>query len=340
MQEPPFAIQIEASEGCNLFCDFCGLRGIREKPGNFKFMETMTALRIGILLADAGWNPRVEFAMHGEPTMNKKLHLLVAAIRANLPRSQIMVTSNGGGLLAGDINENIDLLFASGLNVLALDNYESVKIVPKIIEKLKRPINYYPQDPDASPHKRRPVSEEIVIVIQDISKAQEGTHSFINNHAGAAGPKNENAQGMRCAKPFRELSIRWDGSVAICCNDWRGELRIGNVHDVNHIQDIWQHPVFESMRKYLYHGRRELGPCKGCDAVSYRVGLLPDKKGLETLPEPTEADAAAIGAALGSGPLTLPVLRPWELGKPRQDLASQPSQPNKPATEPSQPSQL
>ena len=38
-QESPFAVQIELTEGCNLFCKFCGIRGIRKKPNDFKFMS-------------------------------------------------------------------------------------------------------------------------------------------------------------------------------------------------------------------------------------------------------------------------------------------------------------
>ena len=30
MQEPPFCIQFELTEGCNLACSFCGIQGIRD----------------------------------------------------------------------------------------------------------------------------------------------------------------------------------------------------------------------------------------------------------------------------------------------------------------------
>ena len=32
MIDAPFCVQVELSEGCNLFCQFCGLRGIRQGP--------------------------------------------------------------------------------------------------------------------------------------------------------------------------------------------------------------------------------------------------------------------------------------------------------------------
>ena len=33
-QQPPFCIQIELTEGCNLACSFCGIAGIRDNEAN------------------------------------------------------------------------------------------------------------------------------------------------------------------------------------------------------------------------------------------------------------------------------------------------------------------
>src|SRR5450631_2938097 len=94
-QEAPFAAQIELSEGCQLYCDFCGLQGIRTiKEKNFKFMSASTAESIASQIELAGWNPRIEFAMHGEPTMNPEYILIVNIFRQYLPKHHIMMTSN------------------------------------------------------------------------------------------------------------------------------------------------------------------------------------------------------------------------------------------------------
>jgi hypothetical protein len=39
-QESPFAIQIELTEGCNLFCSFCGIHGIRSSAKDYEFMKS------------------------------------------------------------------------------------------------------------------------------------------------------------------------------------------------------------------------------------------------------------------------------------------------------------
>ena len=78
------------------------------------------------------------------------------------------------------------------------------------------------------------------------------------------------------------------------------------------IVDIWHGEEFSASRKKLYHGERDFGPCNGCDALSYRPGLLPDPKGKETLPKVTKEDYKAINKALDGQSYAEHVRRPWE----------------------------
>lgn len=305
-QAPPFCIQVEFSEGCNLACSFCGINGIREKPGKFKFMDLYTAHMLAMSIANAGWTSRIEFAMHGEPSLHPDVLRMVSAFRQYLP-NQLMMTSNGGGLLKSP-RQQIEDLFDAGLNVLAIDEYQSVGIWKKLRERLgDYPYLEYPDDKGASPHRRWPKGTRQLILIKDITVAETGNHSVLNNHCGSGAPLEQ--VNARCAKPFRELAVRWDGSVALCCNDWRGWHRVGHVLE-NSVEEIWQSPVFQSARRYLYHGMRDFKPCQGCNAKSYRVGLLPDKLGKETLPKPDEQDAENVRPL--DQPLSPIVRRPWE----------------------------
>ncbi len=107
--------------------------------------------------------------------------------------------------------------------------------------------------------------------------------------------------------------MRWDGKVAICCNDWRGKYKIGNVN-TDGLWKIWQHPRMNAARRMLYHGRRDLlSPCDVCDAKSYRVGLLPDKKGQVELPEPTRHDRKLAAQATQGAVYTKANKQPWEI---------------------------
>jgi radical SAM protein with 4Fe4S-binding SPASM domain len=313
-QEPPFALQVELTEGCSLRCSFCGVNGIRGKANDLKFMSVGMAGRIVYLLKHDGWLPRIEFAMHGEPSLSPNMAEILGIFRRRLPRrAHLMMISNGQGFVK-DPTSSIDSALEY-LNVLALDWYENVQTVPRILERYRgrhTPL-YYPQNPDGNPHRRRKPGGHDLVVVQDIAVASKGTHATLNNHAGCGAPKNDSAAGKRCAKPFREMSIRWDGNVAICCNDWTGAYKCGNVLDST-LEEIWNGPALAAARKKLYRGQRTFGPCRGCDALSYRVGLLPDKKGRCVLPPATAEDEDVIGRACSGPPYTTPVLRPWHEG--------------------------
>lgn len=329
-QEAPFAVQIELTEGCNLRCPFCALNGIRNATEhNFKFMTPTTLISVMSQIVEAGWNPRIEFAMHGEPTMHPEVAKMIGLAREHAPKLQLMITSNGGGLLRKPgAAQNIRDLFDAGLNVLALDDYDGVKLVDKVIKALhedETTLDYlegtlglkiydYPTEPEGNPHKRRRLSERVLTIIQDISKASTGTHSLLNNHAGVGAPPNHRGEGKRCAKPFRELSVRWDGNVSVCCNDFRGVYKCGNVVKEG-LLGVWNGEPMVAARKKLYHGMRDFGPCKGCDAISYRVGFLPDKLGKQSLPKPSPYDLKVIDKACKGPSYTKPVLRPWEIKK-------------------------
>lgn len=312
VQDAPFALQMEPVEGCNLQCSFCAIASIgmgKVKRGTEKIMTEEIAKSVAFQVKAAGWNPRVEFAMHGEPT----LHPYLPALIAPFVSYYTLVTSNGGGLLIDTVME-VKALFAAGLNTLALDDYETNRMIERFLANIGHDygispfeVFFYPEDKKASPHTR--YSGQRIIILKDLTEATAGTHSDVHNSAGDAGPLDRSMNGARCAKPFREIAVRWNGDVAICCNDWPGTYKIGNVMEEG-LEAIWQHERMQAARKALYNGRRDMIPvCDGCTAKSYRVGLLPDKKGKVDLPMPTFDDLQIIEEAVSGEPFT-PRVRP------------------------------
>lgn len=307
-QEPPFAIQIELTEGCNLFCKFCGIRGIRSKPGQYNFLTLATAKKIAKRISESKWTARIEIAMHGEPTLNPNFIPIISILRKYLPNNQIMMTTNGYGFIKMP-KVIVNRAFYAGLNILAIDAYNHNPFWKKIYKKV--PGEFYP-DEAKSPHLRHPKKTRKVIYIQDIKSATHGGHSVLNNHCGCAFPPLRKPMPQRCAKPFREMSIRWDGNIAICCNDWRGHYFCGNILN-DRIEKIWNNEAFSIARKTLYHRSRDFIPCKWCDAKSSRIGFLPDKKGQRELPRPTRKELKKL-KQIGKEDQTLTTIvkRKWE----------------------------
>lgn len=294
-QDPPYSIQIELNEGCNLGCNFCGLRGMREngtKP--WKRMKRDTAQRIIEEIKRVGWHSRIIFSMHGEPTLNPNVVKIIAMFRKALPTTVMSMMSNGYGIVHGfgdisteqTISERVGKLMEAGLNDLIIDYYSAKGDAKTIEDALKgsefKIEHLAPKVPLYSPR-----AGHFRVLFNPPIQKEGAINRHLCNHCGAAGPLDMSYQGKRCARPFRELSIRYDGSVAICCNDFRGEYPIGNIMGQS-IEDIWYSKRFEAARILLYAGQRSFKPCLGCNALSHRVGLLPDGRGKQDMPEATE----------------------------------------------------
>jgi radical SAM protein with 4Fe4S-binding SPASM domain len=236
--------------------------------------------------------------------MHKGLAEMIAAARRHNPGAFIMVTSNGGGWQK-DAYARIAALFKAGLNTLALDDYKHSGGWVTNIKAQLAPyedvaswrVHHYPSDPKGNPHHRH--KEQKLVYLNDIEDNSTGNHQ-LTNQGGASFAAKKEPLAQRCAKPFRELSVRWDGNVAICCDDWKGTYKVGNVNDMP-LQDIWYHPRFEAARRKLYAADRNMGasaPCTGCDVRTYRNGLLPDKLGKGAMLPPDDESNAVVREAL------------------------------------------
>lgn len=61
-QQPPYTIQIEPTEGCNLGCSFCGLQGMKHNGKTpWKFMTVETAQEIARKVAKEKWTAKFIF---------------------------------------------------------------------------------------------------------------------------------------------------------------------------------------------------------------------------------------------------------------------------------------
>ncbi len=67
-----------------------------------------------------------------------------------------------------------------------------------------------------------------------------------------------------CHRPFERLLIKYDGSVALCCEDYKSSFDLGNVFEES-ISDIWYSEKRSRIVQNLIEGKRELYPlCSQC----------------------------------------------------------------------------
>ena len=290
-QDPPFSIQVEFTEGCNRGCSFCGLRGMRKKGTEpWYFMSKSTATRIADEIARVGWRSRIIFSMHGEPTLNPNYMNIIKLFRKKLPKAVLSIMTNGCGIAQSeDIGQLITKLKHIGLNDLIIDTYSEGDDGNQIREYCNQnDISYQILGPGVPLYGSSHTKFRILFNLPIQTDEGAAINRHLCNHCGAAAPLDFSYEGKRCARPFREMTFRYDGSVALCCNDFRVQYPIGNINDRN-IDDLWQDKRFQAARILLYAGERgAFVPCRGCNALSHRVGLLPDLLGKKELPEPSD----------------------------------------------------
>lgn len=318
MQNQPWSVQIELTEGCNRLCTFCGLNGIRSKPGEkYRFMTFETMYRLAFDLSLLAPHARYEFAMHGEPTMNPDYLVLIEGFRRALPRAQFQITTNGIKLL-GHMQERVEALFEAGIDFIVLDTYrpERDKLRREVAELLYvEVVDFYD---DWAPVGKSPWHNyarklQRTIVLMDDLEARSGEvkSRVIMNHAGSSGTAPALTEPLKktCTLPFRELAICWDGSVNLCCMDWQAEYRAGTTEQGRSLAGIWYGPEFEAARAHLQNRDRAFGPCVLCDAGSgTRAGLLP-KYGPVTAEQRVDLQRALKGSGHPDGKRRLQVLR-------------------------------
>ncbi len=309
VQQPPFTILIEPTEGCNLGCWFCGLHGMREKGTKpWYFMDVETAYRIASEIKRVGWKSKIVFAQHGEPTLNPDFLEIVKVFRNYLPENIFHIYTNGYAInRAEDKDLYVEQMFDAGINNIIVDCY-SENGDWNFINELKQNWNivYYSNKVPLYSKSKKPR----ILLLPPIQDNEKVTRKLAN-HCGAAAPLDCSYNNKRCAMPFRELAFRWDGNVTLCCDDFRGEYPIANIFDMK-IDDIWNHERFQAARIMLYNYNRNFRPCDGCTNISFRVGFLPDYKGAETLPPITEEVQTLAQSVHRFGPLSNIVKRKWE----------------------------
>jgi MoaA/NifB/PqqE/SkfB family radical SAM enzyme len=278
----PWSAHIELTEGCNRYCTFCGIRSIRERAGqDLRFLSIETAGRIARGLASLAPGVRLEFAMHGEPTLNPHHLQILAGFRRVLPKAQLQLTTNGKTLLR-DLPGGVARLFKAGVDLVVLDTYdterEALRAAARLLPQAGLKVYDFFEDEDCpSPWGNHRGKVRAVVLMDDLAvRTGEKKQKRITNQAGngLAVPTPAAPLQKMCTMPFREMAVCWNGDVVICCNDWRRQLVAGNVAGAS-LAELWSGRRMLAARRMLFARRRDFPPCNRCDVGSgNRCGLV------------------------------------------------------------------
>ena len=283
-QYPPLQIEIEPTAGCTLGCKFCGLRGIRPKGTKpWKFLTIENAEKIARKIRMERWKSKIEFCGHGEPTLNKDLLEIIKIFRWELPFNDMSMMTNGVGFRNGnfDLKTFCKELEKLDFNDIVFDVY-SKNGDWNVVEEIKDEydITIMGDEKGGKSFSNKILKNNLRVLLYPLELPNHPAWRKLQNHCGAAAPLDYKREHTVCTKLFRELFIRWDGNVALCCDDFRGQYQIANILDDSlSVKEVWNHERFQAARIRLFNKDRTFLPCHGCDCPPNKAGFIPDITG-------------------------------------------------------------
>ncbi len=245
-KQPLFShIEIETINRCNGTCSFCPVNKNAD-PRKKAVMTTELFEDIVRQLAEINYSGRFTTFSNNEPLLDERIIEFNRYARKHLPYARMHLFTNGTLLT---LEKFIDL--SEVLDEMVIDNYQQNL---KLIKPCAAIYEYCMEHPE--------LKKKVTIVLR---KPDE----ILTSRGGNAPNRKVLAEygDDRCLLPYKQIIIRPDGKISLCCNDATGKYTLGDASK-EPLLDIWYGPRFQMVRKCLYQGRKAWGDCKYCDAFS------------------------------------------------------------------------
>ncbi|EOS34851.1 radical SAM additional 4Fe4S-binding SPASM domain-containing protein [Lachnospiraceae bacterium A4] len=236
-------IEIETINRCNGNCDFCPVSKKNESR-KYAVMERGLFENIIMQLAEIDYTGRLALFSNNEPFLDDDIIDKHRFARGKLPNAKMHLFTNGTLLSVEKFKAVIDYL-----DELIIDNYHKDLRLIKPCEEIR---DYCEQHIE--------LKNKVTIVLRN-------PHEILTTRGGDAPNRKEMVSygKERCALPFKQLIIRPDGKVSLCCNDPLGKNTLGDLTKES-VLDVWNNDKFKTVRKCLYEGRANWKHCEYCDA--------------------------------------------------------------------------
>lgn len=239
------AIEVETVNRCNGICSFCPVNR-NVDPRKYAVMSEELFKDIVDQLAEIRYCGRFSVFSNNEPLLDDRIVELNQYARVQLPGAVMHMFTNGTLLTLDKF-----ILLTDVLDELIIDNYQQDL---KLIKPCAEIRDYCKGHPE--------LSKKVTIVLR---KPQE----ILTSRGGTAPNRKEVAEygEDRCALPFKQMIVRPDGKVSLCCNDAIGRYTLGDLNKEK-LLDVWYGSRFQKVRECLYEGRKHWGDCRHCDTFS------------------------------------------------------------------------
>lgn len=235
-------IEIETINRCNGNCAFCPVNANRDKR-EYHIMKDELFEKIVLDLEKLKYHGQISLFSNNEPFLDKKIIDRHELLREKCPEAFVQLLTNGTLLTVEHM-----LKIMPFLDQLTIDNYNQELVLNPPVREIKKYIELHPE-----------LSCKVKIILRrpkDVLTSRGGDSP--NRNMKRSYPEDT------CILPWRQLIVRPDGKVSLCCNDPLGKYTMGDLSKED-ILSVWHGRKFNDLRKALAMGRSHVEHCLYCD---------------------------------------------------------------------------
>jgi len=299
LRNPPYYVNIEPNNVCNLRCSICSMDGSRSNG----FMDSTLFRRVADDAAAAGVT-EVRLFLGGEPLLHPEIAEfvryaegvgLITCIHTNAVRldesmsaalldaglSQISFSFDGETPEEYErvrVGAHFDQVLCNILRFLEMKKARGLSL-PETTLQMIRPAD--PPERSIKTGKRSRASRRKVRSaappcvgrrFSDLFEDLPLDHWLVlppHNWAGELKGVEEHRGRFyfRCQALWQSLSVAWDGSVLLCCGDLNGRIVLGDLR-IDTVMKVWNSPRMVEIRtRHLRAGTPKCSLCGACNAT-------------------------------------------------------------------------
>lgn len=241
-------ISLETITACNLRCSYCPNsvydRGLLK---NKKLMTIELFHKIIDELAELGWAGQLQPHLYGEPLLDSRIIEFVKYAKMKIKKVCIDLYSNGELLTVPLYQE----LVKAGVDIFTITQHRDLP--PEGVL-------------DVIAYREKVGSDNVGFSFCKLKPDD------LTSRGGIIKTKDVVKKGP-CSWPIHNISVDSDGNVLICCEDYLGQVKIGNVREKKLI-DIWNDSSYRKIRKDINNGIFEFDLCKKCKGAPNTIYKL------------------------------------------------------------------
>ena len=268
-------INLETSAYCNRVCPYCPVSIYERKDKTIKIPESILSSII-TALKEVDYTKRISLNLYNEPLYSSFIFEVLSKLNRELPNSILHLNSNGDYIKSEDTLLKLE---QSGLKEIHITLHSPPKSKwnkhsrQKALKRFAKKIKF-----NLLKKHLNNLEFETKFGKQLFCKVVCTNLSIISNGRTRGGEidnlKPPMKRNLPCGKPFRELTIYYNGSVTPCCEIYHDEKYkkyvMGQIlpNNPNSVFEVYAGKLLTKFRESVFGYSMKKGPCATCVAAT------------------------------------------------------------------------